>query len=212
MQCDTFPEARLLIFAKAPIVGQVKTRLIPAMGAVAACEFYRARLQATLDLCCQAAIAPVVVWTWPDADHPTIRSVTAAYPVAVRTQQGQELGARMAHAVTESVDEGASLMVLIGVDAPALSAHDIAQAFDHLQQGADVVMSPAEDGGYVLLGLRTVQPALFVDMPWSTDQVATITRERCRQLGLRLVELPERWDIDRPEDVYRFYEGVTQTV
>ena len=208
MQCFQFPDARLLIFAKAPIVGQVKTRLIPALGAVAACDFYRERLQATLDLCCQSVLAPVMLYTWPDPDHPSIQGVAADYSVAVRAQHGQDLGERMASAVVESVGEGASSVVLLGVDAPSLSVQDIAQACDCLQQGADVVMSPAEDGGYVLLGLRTLQPALFSAMPWSSDQVAGMTRERCRQLGLRLVELPERWDIDRPEDVYRFYESV----
>ncbi len=208
MQYVQFPDARLLIFAKAPVVGRVKTRLIPAIGAAAACDFYRARLQATLALCCQAALAPVLVYTWPDAMHPQMQAVTADYPVAVRTQRGDDLGERMARAVVESIDDGAGPVVLIGVDAPSLTVQDIAQAFDALQQGADVVMSPAEDGGYVLLGLQTNQPALFTDMPWSTDQVAEITRARCRQLGLRLDELPMRWDIDRPEDLYRFYADV----
>jgi glycosyltransferase A (GT-A) superfamily protein (DUF2064 family) len=108
----------------------------------------------------------------------------------------------MRNAAQASLEE-ANAVLLTGTDAPALRNEELLAALQVLQGGADVVMIPAEDGGYVLLGVSRDHPDLFRAMPWGGDQVAAITRERCAQAGLALVELPVCWDIDRPEDVGR---------
>ena len=99
--------------------------------------------------------------------------------------------------------EKAPTVILVGADCPLLEARHLASAFDWLQQGEDAVLGPAEDGGYVLLGLRRVNRALFRDIPWGGDQVLALTRQRLAQLGWRWRELEPLWDLDRPADLDR---------
>lgn len=198
-----FPDARILIFAKAPVAGQVKTRLIPVLGEQGALNLYRQCLHQIIVQRCQSNLAPVILYVLPDAQHPSFQTLSKQYPITLKTQQGNNLGERMANAVKASLKEAKSV-ILTGVDAPSLTNNDIQLAIQHLQRKADVVMSPAEDGGYVMLGLCQHYPVLFDDIPWGTEQVAQITRQQCAESNLKLVELATRWDIDRPEDVERF--------
>ena len=179
-----FAHSRLLIFARAPVVGQVKTRLIPAIGAAAACNFYRQCLHRTVARMLRASLAPVIVYA-TDTQHPEWQTLTQYGAFCLRQQCGNDLGERMAQAIAESLQDGAQSVILVGTDAPSLTPDDVAQGFRQLQADADVVMAPAEDGGYVLIGLKQAQPVLFQAMPWGTDQVAALTRQRCRVQGLR---------------------------
>jgi glycosyltransferase A (GT-A) superfamily protein (DUF2064 family) len=95
-----------------------------------------------------------------------------------------------------------STAVLVGTDSPLLDAGYLEQALEALE-ARDAVLGPAEDGGYVLLGLRRAAPELFTRIPWGTGQVAAITRERMVSLGWDWVELLELWDVDRPADLKR---------
>jgi glycosyltransferase A (GT-A) superfamily protein (DUF2064 family) len=98
-------------------------------------------------------------------------------------------------------------LLLIGTDCPVLQPVHLRQAAVALLDSADAVLQPAEDGGYVLVGLRRPQPALFLGMTWSTDRVLADTRARAREAGLRVHELDTLWDVDRPEDLARWRSG-----
>lgn len=195
------PDARILIFAKAPRPGRVKTRLIPALGEAGACALHTRLLRHTLHKLCGAALAPVELWCAPDCDHPVFAELARTYPVALFSQQGADLGQRMAHAASQAL-ERTPRVLLVGIDAPALAPGHLQRALFALEE-AEVVMIPAEDGGYVLLGLRDRVPGLFDRMPWGTDRVAELTRSRCSDLGLTTRELETLWDVDRPEDLAR---------
>ena len=95
--------------------------------------------------------------------------------------------------------------VLIGSDCPILTPKIIADAFAALQTDYSVVLAPAEDGGYVLIGMRQFIPEIFTNMPWGTSQVFSITKQRLNRLGIKWYQLPTQWDIDRPEDLERWY-------
>ncbi len=199
-----FAHSRLLIFAKAPIVGQVKTRLIPAIGATAACDFYRQCLHTTVARMVHARIAPVTVCA-TDIRHPDIQVLTQHYTLRLCQQRGKDLGERMAQALAANLGGNVQSAILIGTDTPGLTPGDVAAGFRQLKHGTDVVMTPTEDGGYALIGMRQIHPALFQAIPWSTAQVAELTRRGCRTQKLSLYELPIRWDIDCAADLARYY-------
>jgi rSAM/selenodomain-associated transferase 1 len=197
-----FPEARLLVFAKAPVPGQVKTRLIPVLGETEAARLHERLVRQTLDVATWAQLAPISLWCSPTPDHPFFQDCCQTYGVRLHLQEGNDLGGRMAHAFEETLKESTTA-VLIGTDCPGLSAKDLKMAFEALQHGFDAVLGPAEDGGYVLIGLRRPVPELFVNMPWGSERVLSETRVRLQALGLRFSELAEHWDVDRPEDLMR---------
>jgi rSAM/selenodomain-associated transferase 1 len=199
-QPTPFPGGVILIFAKAPVAGEVKTRVIPALGAQGAAHLHEQLARRCIAEACSAALCPVQLWCAPDAAHPFFAHCQKEFGVPLRTQQGEDLGARMAHASRTAL-ETASYAVIIGTDCPDLTAHDLRAALDALQQGHDAVLGPAEDGGYVLLGLRRTAPLLFENMPWGTGQVLALTRARLKRLQWRWHELPARRDVDRPQDL-----------
>jgi len=129
-------------------------------------------------------------------------------PVCNRQQAGGDIGLRMSHAMRSALQH-AGHVVLIGADCPSLTTDDLDTAFQALQQGSDVVLGPAEDGGYYLIGMNLHHPALFEDIPWSTPRVLEKTETRLRQLGLTWHRLTMRRDIDTAEDyaVYTSYSG-----
>lgn len=190
----------VLVFAKAPDPGAVKTRLVPALGeggaAVLAARFARR----TLDTATRAAVGPVVLVCAPDTAHPFFEVCRRRHAVALAPQGDGDLGARMHRAFAAILADSAAA-VLVGTDTPDLHVDDLAGAARALRDGADVVLGPAEDGGYWLIGLRNPVSALFEAVPWSTDDVLRVTRSRIATLGLRLHELAVRADIDRPEDL-----------
>jgi len=96
-----------------------------------------------------------------------------------------------------------SKVLLVGTDCPSLTADDLREAADVLQRGIDAVIGPAEDGGYVLIGLRQYNPDLFTCISWGTGFVLDQTRDRLRRLGWKWHELSKHWDVDRPQDVER---------
>lgn len=195
-----FPDARIMVFAKAPVAGAVKTRLIPALGAEGAAALHALLARLCVATAAGAQLCPVELWCSPDTHHPFFTQCSNDYAVALREQQGTDLGARMAHAFDTALQQS-PCAVIIGTDCPALSAHDLREALDALQQGQDAVLGPAEDGGYVLLGLRRAAPQLFKNIPWGTEQVLGLTRTRLKQLQWRWHELPARPDVDRPQDL-----------
>lgn len=198
-----FPEARLLVFAKAPVAGRVKTRLIPVLGADGACALHARLVRHTLATAVQADVCPVELWCAPSAGHPFFEACQREFGVTLHVQSGKCLGERMSQAL-EHVLQRCPYAVLIGTDCPALTMDDLRQALTALEKGVDAVLGPAEDGGYVLIGLRRHQRPVFDQIPWGTSAVLDETRERLSMLRWNWEELPVRWDVDRPEDVARF--------
>jgi rSAM/selenodomain-associated transferase 1 len=187
---------RLLIFAKVPLPGLAKTRLIPALGAEGAAALQQRLIRLTLVTAAQSGLA-TELWCHPDCDQPFFAACGAEFAVELRRQQGADLGERMHHAFV-TADAPA---LLIGTDCPALSAQDLCAAAAALNADHDAVLGPAADGGYYLIGLRRPQPALFHAMPWGTDAVLALTRTRLHAVGLCWHELPLHHDIDTPDDL-----------
>lgn len=197
-----FPDARIIVFAKAPLPGEVKTRLIPNLGAHGAARLHEALARRTLATAAQAELSPVHLWCAPSAQHPFFADCRARFSVTLHTQQGADLGARMAHALEKTLHECA-YAVIIGADCPTLTRDDLREALQALRDGCDAVLGPAEDGGYVLLGVRRADAALFDNIDWGGAEVLDATRARLTALGWRRHELAPRWDVDRPEDIER---------
>ena len=196
------PEAAILLFAKAPLKGRVKTRLIPVLGADRATRLYRDLLRHQLERLSQAGLASLELWCAPDTTHPEFLSLRRELGVSLHPQQGVDLGERMAVAAGDALWRYRSVL-LLGVDSPGLTLNMIEQALDELAEGREAVLGPAEDGGYVLLGLKRTAACLFRDIPWGGDRVAATTRQCLDRLGWRWHELPESWDLDRPQDLVR---------
>jgi len=189
----------IAVFARAPIAGQAKTRLIPRLGAAGAARLQR---QLTVRALARAhAVRRARVALWTTDDDADTRALAADGGATLRLQRGDDLGARMSNAFAETLD-GQRPMLLIGTDCPAQTAADLDAALAALRD-ADAVIQPAEDGGYVLIGMKTFHPALFEQVPWGSDKVLATTRSRAASRRLRLAELPMSWDLDRGEDLAR---------
>jgi rSAM/selenodomain-associated transferase 1 len=187
----------IAILAKAPMPGLAKTRLIPELGAHGAAALQARLIAHAVATACAAATGPVTLWATPDVVHPAFQAAHAQHGVALVRQPDGDLGARMLAALADGPG------MVIGTDCPALTSDHLRRAADLLRGVCDVVVIPAEDGGYVLIGTRAPQPALFADMRWSVPEVMDETRRRLRGLGLVWQEPCTLWDIDRPEDLAR---------
>jgi rSAM/selenodomain-associated transferase 1 len=196
---------RVLVFARAPVAGAVKTRLIPRLGAEGAAELHRLLVQRALATARDANFGRTVLCCAPDVSHPFFQRCAGDYGAELRVQTGDGLGERMYRALSEGLD-AASCVLLIGSDCPALSVAILHAAADALAGGSDLVLVPAADGGYVLIGARKIDRAVFEDVNWGTASVMQQTRARIRDLGWAWRELPVLWDVDRPEDLDRLIE------
>jgi rSAM/selenodomain-associated transferase 1 len=189
----------LIVFAKAPVAGQAKTRLIPALGAAGAAALAERLLVHAVEAAVAADLGPVELCVTPDAGHEAFDRLADRHRLRLSGQGDGDLGQRMHRALSRTL-AGHRRALLFGSDAPALDAamlRDAARALDR----HDAVFVPALDGGYVLVGLTTPAPALFSGMAWSHAQVMDETRVRARDAGLGWAELPAVPDIDVPADL-----------
>ncbi len=193
----------LVVFAKAPQPGRVKTRLAPLLGEERAARLHARMIEGTVRVASQAGFERVELHCAPHTRHGVFLALARRHALVLRAQGRGDLGARMQRAF-ERVLRTARIAVLIGTDCPVLRAADLREAARALQGGADAVLSPAEDGGYALIGLRRTSPRLFCGIDWGSDSVLAQTRRRLRELGWRWRELRTLWDVDRPEDYVRF--------
>lgn len=198
-----FPDSVLLIFCKAPIAGQVKTRLQPELTPAQAMQAHIALTRMTIARACHTPLCPVVLCCAPDSDQPFFQQCADEYPLTLAGQRGQDLGARMHNAFSEALSRY-RYAVLTGCDCPSLTVDDLRQALLALQNGNDAVLAPAEDGGYVLIGLNSPRADLFNDMAWGTDCVMAQTRRRVSSAGLNSHELGTQWDVDTIADWRRY--------
>jgi len=198
-----YPDGRILVFARAPVAGEVKTRLAAHIGKQAAASVYRQLLCATLDMASASGLAPLELHVASQPGHPLFQSLADRWPLEIRLQQGVDLGQRMYCALQSALRESA-FAVLIGTDCPAMNAAYLQRACQPLDDGSAVVLGPADDGGYVLIGVRSCDERLFRDVPWGSNRVLQLTRERLQALQLQYTELDSLWDLDRPEDLRRW--------
>ena len=191
----------LIVFAKAPVAGQVKTRLMPVLGAEGAANLAEKLLLHALQQACELSVDHLELCVSPDASHPAFERAQSAAPGRLHlTLQGDgDLGQRMHRAITRGLTLHRQVL-LMGTDAPGLTTVLLKMAQQALTHH-DAVFVPAFDGGYALVGLTRPTPALFLDMTWSTSQVMAQTRERARQAGLQWTELAPVADIDVPDDL-----------
>jgi rSAM/selenodomain-associated transferase 1 len=187
----------VLVFQKNAILGKVKTRLASGMGELRALEIYKHLIQLTYSA---LEDVPVPVWTYfsdyiPESTHPSVEKSLV--------QEGQDLGERMANAFARSFESGMEKVVLIGTDCPTLQSNHLNEAFEALNY-SDLVVGPATDGGYYLIGMNRRADYLFEGITWSTSQVLSETLNVASQHGLTTTLLHELDDIDTQEDWQRY--------
>lgn len=188
------------ILAKAPIPGLAKTRLIDHLGAEGAAALQGWLLRRTVATALLADIGPVSVWCAPDIEHPEFLACLDQGPLSLRQQPEVDLGERMRLAIAESSTEAGTLV--LGTDCPVLTVEHLRQAAAALATH-DAVVTPAEDGGYVLIGMREASQHIFTDVAWSTERVMAQTRQRLAGMGWKWAEFCPLWDVDRSTDFER---------
>ena len=195
-----FPLARVAIFLREPVPGKTKTRLIPALGADGAAALYRAMAERITGSIARAGLAEMALWVSSNPHDKWFLKL--CNKSKIHLQKGDDLGQRMEHCVTTMLSHTAvESVVLVGSDCPALGPEYLHAALAHLETGADVVFGPAQDGGYILLGLRRLIPELFRNIEWGTDRVLEQSLAQLRPLGLRVECLEELWDVDTAADL-----------
>lgn len=196
-------DSALIVFAKHPVPGRVKTRLTPPLTPEEAAELYRCML---LDTLAKVRALPHVrgylFYQEEPAALPYFQGIAADF--VLLPQQGYDLGARMAGAFREVLSRGHQRVVIVGTDAPDLPAAYLHQAFRAVaEESVDVVFGPSSDGGYYLLALKTLPDCLFEGIAWSTGTVLAESLARAEEAGLRGYLLPEWHDVDTAEDLQR---------
>lgn len=193
-------EAALIIFGKAPIPGQVKTRLCPPLTPDEAATLHGSLVLDVVERSRGLAKLDRVFACAPSRDHVFFKVLGERHGLALIDQVGDDLGSRMDRAFRDVFAMGYQRILLVGTDVPALQASSLTQALG-LLHNHDVVLGPALDGGYYLIGLKQPVPGLFADIPWSTDRVCAATTSKAEALGLKTALLPPCRDLDTIDDL-----------
>lgn len=191
----------VIVFAKAPVPGMAKTRLIPAMGPEQAALLHAALAERAIMTAQKTAADDVELCCTPNSDAAFFQYCAEDFDVSLTDQGDGDLGERMLRALDAAL-EHVERVIIIGADCPALTAKHIQHAATALAT-ADVVLMPAEDGGYVLIGAKKTDPKMFDNMQWGTAFVLAEQRRNLAACGLTLMETDTLWDVDRPEDLPR---------
>lgn len=198
----------LVLFAKAPVLGKVKTRLAGELGEEAALRLYTAFLFDIVDVCAEwrrqtVAADPnrrLILYATPDAEDPILAECARRSGARCAVQPDGDLGERLQAIFEQEFARGARAVCAIGSDSPTLPLHLVEHAFRALQWER-VVLGPSFDGGYWTIGAQRPAPDLFTDIPWSTDRVVEATLERTAREGVASHLLPFWYDVDEPEDL-----------
>jgi uncharacterized protein len=191
------PDA-LVLFAKAPLPGRVKTRLSPPLTPEQAAEFHWACVCDTWEKIQQVSAASRYFYsdnTWAEREEP-------ALPEQRALQQGADLGDRMYNCFQDLLSSGHSRALIVGSDSPTLPLEYIKQGLEALDH-ADAVIGPSEDGGYYAIGCRQPYPDMFAGVPWSSGDTLRKTEDRLHSLGMRTHHLPAWYDVDTINDLQR---------
>ncbi len=199
------PRGRILVFARAPVPGRCKTRLIPALGARGAAALHRALVRRTL-AAARASGATVELWCAPDASHGFFAACRREFGARLRRQPAGDLGRRMALALGRVLREDAGAAVLVGSDCPGFTPRDFAVALAALAT-RDCVLQASTDGGYVLIGARHIERRALAGIAWSSGRELDQTRRRMGMLGLSFSEKAPLMDIDTPQDYRKARRG-----
>ncbi len=193
----------LVVMAKAPVVGTVKTRLHGALGAERATELYRCMLRDTISTVQQvcderASVEPVLCYS-PAADLAAFSGIVGHWRAI--PQRGDDLGERLANCLRDLFDARMDATAIIGADSPTLPARHVLAAFDALDDGANVVLGPTRDGGYYLFASDGPHVGMFERVPWSTEAVFDVSCARAKALDLHLSVIETWYDVDEPSDL-----------
>lgn len=189
----------LIQFARAPVPGQVKTRMLPRLSAAGACQLHCELVLWTCRRLLDSGLGDVHLSVAGGSDYPLFERCRDMGVAHVSEQSGSDLGQRMYRALSGALDDH-SRVLLVGSDCPALDEAYLAQALDCLDR-VPVVLGPATDGGYVLIGASRIQQQVFEGIPWGSGQVFARTIAALDAVGLDWEALPELADIDRPQDI-----------
>lgn len=216
------PSTAIIVFARAPQLGLVKTRLIPALGEQGALDLYRAMLWHALTMAHQWRADELILACTPSADHPQLKSMGESVQATLQVQRGADIGERMHDALIRALARH-QIALLIGSDCPSLCSADLDDArarlvidgsSDEVLERKDLVLTnatptsqmvfiPAYDGGYVLVGSTNPCVEIFQKMPWGTRKVMNVTRCRLRAKSIKWQELQPHTDIDRVTDLVK---------
>jgi len=188
------------VFSRAPVPGNTKRRLIPALGAKGAAEIHKRMLSQVLKVASRTRQASVTLACTPSPVHPFFDGLKNEFGIPVVAQYGADLGERMSFEINRCLKTH-SVAIIVGSDCPFIQREDYLLAFDALSKGTHVALGPSLDGGYYLIGLSRPLPELFKGIDWGTNQVFRSTLARIETNGYRWIRLPERADIDRPQDL-----------
>ncbi len=200
-----YPHIRLIMMTRAPVAGQVKSRLAKSIGNRRAAAVYRNMVQVQISKLLAANICPLELHVCPQVRHPFFMAMRRAGVVRVERQQGNNLGSRMHHALRSGLQR-AEAVTLIGADVPGISVEQIEQVCTLLSSRDELIIMPAADGGYGLLGMRNTDAGLFRAVHWGTQQVCKQTLRRAAQLGINYRLFSSCYDIDYQRDLARLRE------
>lgn len=200
-----YQDSVILLFAKAPVEGKVNTRLIADIGVQAATQLQHDLIHERLSMLSESKLCDVRLMCAPDREHLCFRQCDEQYPATLLEQRGDDLGERMFNGVSEALNDY-KYCIVIGTDAPSLDSKKIKQSLERLHDGHEVVIVPAEDGGYVLIAMRQAHGFLFSGISWGSEKVMQQTRRRLDENDVSCVELTSCWDIDRLEDYQRYLD------
>jgi uncharacterized protein len=197
-----YPRARLLVFAREPVLGSVKTRLQGALGEAGCLALHEALLAHIRSSLVQSRLAPMTMWVSSNLSHECFLSHCNKKDIYL--QKGEDLGQRMAHAAAVTLQQReVESVIIVGADCPVLDKKYLETALQALAAGNRVVLGPAEDGGYVLIGLRQAEHEVFRGIDWGSSRVLEQTRSRLESAAIPYALLETLWDVDRPSDLPR---------
>lgn len=213
-----YPQYQLLVFAKSPILGTAKTRLQPILPPEFSLELHRQLVSTVLRQWSDAAVCPIACWVAGDkvifSEDIIVKALPDLHELPIYVQKGNDLGERLAHAIAASFSCGSYQdekidtkknkqvdgVLVVGTDCPFIDKDYLKVASEKLIQ-YDVVIGPADDGGYVLLGLKAPSSVLFKGINWGSSSVFDDTLAIIKKQGLSYYKLPVLSDIDHPEDL-----------
>lgn len=199
---------QLIIFIKAPVAGFCKTRLIPYLSPEEASEFYKSLVTSCFNNIKTINNTDISIFTYPDINNPFIKSLSQKHSTTCHLQSGEDLGERMFNAINMSL-KTYDKSVLIGTDCPLIDQSYLDQAFKALDQH-DMVLGPANDGGYVLIGASKIEAQLFNNINWGTDSVLKQSLHNANKAAYKTHLLDTLWDIDTPEDYIKYQNLIQQ--
>ncbi len=201
-----YPRGCIIQFAKRPTKGQVKTRLATSIGEERALLLHKKLMTSVTQICCEAELCPVQLWLSEVAEKDDfLDDLSKKYPIDIRVQWGDTLGDRMRNAINKALQHY-EFVIVIGSDSPEIDAGYLEQAAAKMADaGADssLALGPAEDGGYVLIGMRKPEARLFSGIEWGSARVLKQTKAIANKIGWSVQELPILWDVDREVDYRR---------